>query len=58
MPISTEALWISLGAEGTLGKLSNQKISEVANWGQLQPGTTISKGAILFPRLPDVETNG
>lgn len=58
MPISTEALWVSLGAESTLGKLSEQKIGEVSNWGQLKPGTTISKGAILFPRLPDVETNG
>ncbi len=58
MPISTEALWVSLGAAETLGKLSDQKIGEVAKWGQLKPGTTISKGAILFPRLPDVETNG
>ncbi len=58
MPISTEVLWVSLGAAESLGKLSEQKIGEVANWGQLRPGTIISKGAILFPRLPDVETNG
>jgi methionyl-tRNA synthetase len=55
MPISTKKLWSSLGAESTLGDISTQKISEVAQWGQLKPGSTISKGDILFPRLPELE---
>jgi methionyl-tRNA synthetase len=55
MPISTKKLWNSLGAESTLGDISTQRISEVAQWGQLKPGSTISKGDILFPRLPELE---
>jgi methionyl-tRNA synthetase len=55
MPISTKKLWSSLGAESTLGDIGNQRISEVAQWGQLKAGSTISKGDILFPRLPELE---
>ena len=51
MPISTKKLWDYLGAEPTLGAIENQKISSVSKWGQLNPGTKISKGEILFPRL-------
>lgn len=53
MPISTEKLWRYLGADSTLGEIGEQRISVVANWGQLQPGSKISKGEILFPRLED-----
>ena len=56
MPISTQKLWNSLGAEETLGPIAAQKISEVAKWGQLKPGTRITKGEILFPRLPELES--
>jgi methionyl-tRNA synthetase len=56
MPISTQKLWSSLGAEETLGPIAAQKISEVAKWGQLKPGTRITKGEILFPRLPELES--
>ncbi|MEY3094758.1 MAG: hypothetical protein RLZZ317_1261 [Actinomycetota bacterium] len=52
MPISTKKLWESLGAT-TLGSLEKQKISDVARWGQLEPGTHLSKGEILFPRLEE-----
>ena len=55
MPISTQKLWSSLGAEGSLGAIGKQKISDVAKWGQLIPGTKITKGEILFPRLPELE---
>ena len=55
MPISTKKLWDSLGAEQSLGAIGNQKVSEIAKWGQLKPGTRISKGEILFPRLPELE---
>ena len=56
MPISTAKLWDSLGATVSLGEIANQKISEVSTWGQLKPGTRISKGDILFPRLPELES--
>jgi methionyl-tRNA synthetase len=57
MPISTNKLWGYLGADKTLGELEKQKISEVANWAQLHPGTKITKGKILFPRLEDKQEN-
>jgi methionyl-tRNA synthetase len=53
MPATTEALWQSLGAN-VLGEIDSQKISEVARWGQLK-NTRVTKGAILFPRLPELE---
>ena len=56
MPISTAKLWDSLGATVSLGEIATQKISEVSTWGQLKPGTRISKGDILFPRLPELES--
>jgi methionyl-tRNA synthetase len=56
MPISTAKLWDSLGATASLGEIATQQISEVSTWGQLKPGTRISKGDILFPRLPELES--
>ena len=56
MPISTQKLWNSLGAESSLGAIGTQKISDVARWGQLTPGTKVAKGEILFPRLPELES--
>jgi methionyl-tRNA synthetase len=56
MPISTQKLWNSLGAESSLGAIGTQKISDVARWGQLIPGTKVAKGEILFPRLPELES--
>jgi methionyl-tRNA synthetase len=56
MPISTQKLWSSLGAEYSLGAIGTQKISDVARWGQLAPGTKVTKGEILFPRLPELES--
>ena len=53
MPISTTKLWGYLGAESALGALDKQVISKVSSWGQLAPGTKISKGEILFPRLEE-----
>ena len=51
MPATTQTLWESIGAEATLGKISEQKISEVSNWGVLPAGCKVTKGAVLFPRL-------
>lgn len=53
MPISTEKLWSSLGAAKDLGALSSQRIDGVARWGQLVPGSAMTKGEILFPRLEE-----
>ena len=53
MPIATQKLWNSLGAQACLGDIATQNISDVARWGQLVPGTTVSKGEILFPRLEE-----
>ena len=51
MPATTEILWASIGAEATLGAIDAQKISSVAQWGQLPQGALVTKGAVLFPRL-------
>jgi len=56
MPLSTSKLWSYLGAEGSLGPIGSQKISDVAKWGQLKGGSKMIKGDILFPRLPDIES--
>lgn len=51
MPNATDSLWESLGAAPGLGLLADQRIDEVANWGQLPPGSTITKVPALFPRI-------
>ncbi|MCW2800086.1 MAG: methionine--tRNA ligase [Aeromicrobium sp.] len=51
MPMSSAALWDSLGAEPSLGALDAQRIDDVATWGQLPAGTTITKPPSLFPRI-------
>src|SRR5690606_21920363 len=51
MPKATVALWESLGAEPALGPLAEQRIDEVATWGRLSPGATVTKVPSLFPRI-------
>ncbi len=51
MPATTEILWESLGAKASLGEIDTQKISDVATWGQLPQGATVTKTPVLFPRL-------
>jgi methionyl-tRNA synthetase len=51
MPATTEILWESLGAKAALGEIGAQPISGVATWGQLPPGSTVTKTPVLFPRL-------
>ncbi len=53
MPATTQTLWESLGAQETLGNIAEQKISDVARWGQLPAGSRVTKGAVLFPRLEE-----
>ena len=51
MPATTEILWESLGANDSLGAIGAQKVSDIARWGQLPAGATITKTPVLFPRL-------
>ena len=53
MPETSEKLWFSLGADISIGEISAQRISDVANWGQLPEGSAVTKGAVLFPRLEE-----
>jgi methionyl-tRNA synthetase len=51
LPDSTAKLWKELGQSGQLGE---QRIDEL-QWGQLKPGTRISKSETLFPRIEKAE---
>jgi len=53
MPATTEILWENLGAAATLGPIAEQRIDRVATWGILPPGSQVTKGAVLFPRLEE-----
>ena len=54
MPKAMADLWSQLGAEAALGPIGQQRIDELARWGQLPAGTVITKGKGLFPRLEEV----
>jgi methionyl-tRNA synthetase len=56
MPKSSAALWESLGAEAALGPLAAQRVQDAGRWGQLPAGSTVTKGAVLFPRLEEPAT--
>ncbi|MET9777741.1 methionine--tRNA ligase [Streptomyces sp. NPDC006367] len=56
MPDTSQKLWDSLGAEASLGALAEQRVQEAADWGRLPAGSTITKGAVLFPRLEEKPT--
>ncbi|CAB4643488.1 unannotated protein [freshwater metagenome] len=51
MPTTTEILWQSLGAQASLGAIGDQKVSQIATWGQLPQGAVVIKTPVLFPRL-------
>ncbi|MBU6245140.1 MAG: methionine--tRNA ligase [Actinomycetales bacterium] len=53
MPKAMRTLWSELGAEATLGPIADQRIDDVARWGQLPAGAGVTKGDALFPRLED-----
>ena len=53
MPKAMESLWEQLGAPAELGPLVEQRIADVARWGQLLPGTRVTKGESLFPRIDE-----
>lgn len=51
LPRATATLWESLGGAEVNGALLDQRIDEVARWGQIPIGTTITKKPSLFPRI-------
>ncbi|MFG3347647.1 methionine--tRNA ligase [Streptomyces sp. NPDC048018] len=53
MPETSQKLWDSLGAEPVLGALAAQPVQDAGTWGRLPAGATVTKGAVLFPRLED-----
>lgn len=55
MPKAMNELWSALGCEPELGALANQRISEAGRWGRSVTGSTLTKGASLFPRLVEPE---
>ena len=55
MPRAMSELWSMLGADTALGPIGEQSVLEVARWGQLPPGATVTKGDPLFPRLEEPE---
>ena len=48
MPRAAARLWSQLGVEEPL---EDQRLPESATWGGLPPGTKVTKGEALFPRL-------
>lgn len=53
MPETSAKLWSSLGAEPALGDLAAQRVQDAGQWGRLRAGVTVTKGAVLFPRLEE-----
>ena len=53
MPKAMSSLWEQLGAQAQLGPLAEQRIADVASWGQLPAGTRVTKGESLFPRIEE-----
>jgi methionyl-tRNA synthetase len=47
------SLWEQIGGLAVLGPLGEQRISDVSRWSQLPPGTRITKGDALFPRIEE-----
>ena len=50
MPRAAQRLWQQLGIEESL---EDQRLPDAAVWGGLRPGTNVTKGEPLFPRLED-----
>ncbi len=53
MPKAMSSLWQQLGADLALGPIVEQRVGDAARWGQLPPGTVVTKGEGLFPRLEE-----
>jgi methionyl-tRNA synthetase len=53
IPKAMQSLWQQLGAGAALGPIADQRIGDVARWGQLPAGAVVAKGEGLFPRLEE-----
>jgi len=53
MPKTMADLWDQLGAATTIGDIADQRVGDVARWGQLPVGAPVTKGAGLFLRLEE-----
>ena len=51
MPVSTEKLWIALGAAESIGRLHDQPLRDAGEWGVLRPGSSVNGLSPLFPRV-------
>ncbi|MDQ1689627.1 MAG: methionyl-tRNA synthetase [Frankiaceae bacterium] len=58
IPKACSVLWSSLGAEAQLGPISEQRVDQVARWGQLPAGARVTKSDPLFPRLDELSDAG
>ena len=52
MPKASALLWEAVGGH-VLGGIEDQRVGDVGRWGQLPPGSRLTKRASLFPRLSD-----
>ncbi|MER3389723.1 MAG: methionine--tRNA ligase [Microcella sp.] len=55
-PQATQKLWRALGAESALGSLTDQRIPDAGEWGQLPAGAVVSPMEGLFPRIEQEAT--
>jgi methionyl-tRNA synthetase len=53
MPRAMGLMWEAIGGAEGLGPLDEQAIGDASRWGQLPAGVRVTKGAALFPRLPE-----
>jgi len=53
MPKAMSSLWRQIGADAELGPIADQRVADVARWGQLPAGAAVTKGEALFPRVED-----
>lgn len=53
MPRSMASMWQQIGAAHALGPIAEQRVQDAGTWGQLPPGSPVTKGDALFPRLPE-----
>ena len=53
MPKAMADLWRQLGADVAIGPIEAQPVGDIARWHQLPPGSKVTKGDSLFPRLEE-----
>ena len=55
IPKATAKLWVSLGADTTIGPLEDQLLTRAHLWDQLPAGTRMTAHDVLFPRIEESE---